>query len=133
MSKQVPRSISEKAIDRLFGMMEQAIRLNTYEADDLLFMVADLIPANPILAAAISKHAADFIHEDSIEGETSWTDIVVEAYRRALFDVEKSQLYGTDYFLGNLPAMENFVTNYIREHTLGSDNAPNETATATAH
>ncbi len=121
------RSPEQKKIDKIFAMMEQAIRLNNYDADDLLFMIADLIPANPILAGAISNHAADFIKEQ--DGEKTWTDIVVEAYRRALFDVEASQLYGTGYLIGNLSAMTQFVTGYIRGQTMGDEN---EVITATS-
>lgn len=113
------RSREQKAIDRIFKMMEEAIRTNDYDADDLLFMIADLIPTNPTLAGAISRHASDFIKEQ--DGEHTWTDIVVEAYRRALFDIEASQLYGTSYFIGNLEAMTTFVTGYIKHQTLGNE------------
>ncbi len=124
------RSPEQKKIDKIFKMMEKAIRLNDYDADDLLFMVADLIPANPILAAAISNHAADFIKEQN--GEHTWTDIVVEAYRRALFDIEASQLYGTSYFIGNLGAMTEFVTGYIRGQTMGDTTTVGEEVPAPA-
>jgi hypothetical protein len=107
----------QKEFDGLFALMEAAIRLNTYEAADLLFMVADLIPANPVLAAAIGKHAADFIGE--APQDVTWTDIVCEAYRRALFDTEKAQLYGTGYFLDQIGAARTFVNNYIAQQTLG--------------
>lgn len=116
---QAPSTRQQQEIDKLFEMMEQAIRLSVYEADDLLYMVADLIPANPTLAAAISMHAADFIN--AATELHSWTDIVVEAYRRALFDENYSVLYGTDYLIGNLEHMENFVTQFIRNHTLGDE------------
>lgn len=113
------RSPEQKEIDSIFEMMEKAIRLNTYEADDLMYMIADLIPASPALAAAISNHAADFIHER--EAEHSWTDIVVESYRRSLFDIDASAKYGTSYLTDNIPAMREFVTSYIRNQTLGSN------------
>jgi hypothetical protein len=124
------RSREQKEIDRIFSMMEQAIRLNDYDADDLLFMIADLIPANAVLAGAISNHAADFIKEQN--GEHTWTDIVVEAYRRALFDVEASQLYGTSYFIGNLKAMSTFVTGYITGQTMGDQTEVGEEVAAPA-
>lgn len=118
------RSKEQQAIDDVFAMMEDAIRLNTYQADDLFSMVADLIPVNAVLAEAIAKHASDFIVDIRNWGEqesTTWTDIVVEAYRRSLFDIEYSALYGTSYFVTNLPAMKDFVTGYIRNATMGSD------------
>jgi hypothetical protein len=112
--------------DALFALMEQAIRQNgQYAASDLLYMLADLTPTSPDLAAAIGRHAADFIQGDGCTEDTPWTDIVVEAYRRALFDAEKSPLYGTGYFFvdgaANHAAMESFVTDYITRHTMGSD------------
>jgi hypothetical protein len=116
---QVAKTNKQQAeIDEIFAMMEQAIRLNDYGSDDLLYMVADLIPVNPTLASAIAQHAGDFMKNDAVAGETTWTDIVVEAYRRALFDLEKSPLYGTGYMVNKIDAMRAFVTHYISNHSL---------------
>lgn len=108
----------QQEIDAIFQHMEAAIRLNTYEAHDFLFMVADLIPANPTLAAALGKHAAEFIESPDSPEDVSWTDIVVEAYRRALFDTVYSAKYGTDYMVRNIDGMRKFVNSYIRDHSM---------------
>lgn len=106
----------QQEIDEIFQHMEAAIRLNTYESHDFLFMVADLIPNNPTLAAALGKHAAEFIESPECPDTVEWTDIVVEAYRRALFDTVYSAKYGTDYMVRNLDGMRKFVNGYIRDH-----------------
>lgn len=122
MTDKQPRSHKQAQYDEIFGMMERAIRLNEYGPDDLLQMVGGLVLTGPVLAQAISMHAADFIRDS--QDEVTWTDIVVEAYRRALFDSEKSPLYGTGYFVGNLDAMRAFVTDYITGQTMGDNEVP---------
>jgi hypothetical protein len=109
--------------DEVWELMAQAIRLNSYSAADLFYMIADLTPANPPLAVALGRHAADiltgFDAEDDHPPAADWTEIVVEAYRRALFDPERSPRYGTGYFIGNPAAARAFVQHYIAQHTLG--------------
>lgn len=122
MSDKQPSSYKQAQYDEIFGMMERAIRLNEYGPDDLLQMVGGLVLTGPVLAQAISMHAADFIRD--AQDEVTWTDIVVEAYRRALFDIEKSQLYGTGYFLGKPDAMKLFVADYITNQTMGDNEMP---------
>lgn len=114
-------SDQQQEINDIFSHMEAAIRLNEYKAHDFLFMVTDLIPANPTLAASIGKHAAEFIESDACRDDSTWTDIVVEAYRRALFDVTLSPKYGTGWMVKNIPAMRTFVEDYVRNHTMGSE------------
>lgn len=126
---QYPISSEQQEINEIFQHMEQAIRINTYEANDLMFMIADLIPANPVLAAAVANHAGDFIKSDDVTPDTTWTDIVVEAYRRALFDLVASPRYGTDYMVKNLEKMREFVNSYIRDHGM---NVPGKLAPALA-
>lgn len=110
----------QQEINEVFVLMADAIRAHGYEygAHDMLFMVADLIPHNPVLAAAIANHAGDFIESEACNHKTEWTDIVIEAYRRAFFDVEQSPKYGTGWLIDNIPAMRQFVNDYIRNHAL---------------
>ena len=123
------KSRTQQEIDRIFAHMEQAIRLHDYDPADLFYMIADLTPVNPTLAVAIGKHAHDFIKSEECDENTEWTDIVVEAYRRALFDEEASPLYGTGYFIGRPDLMTKFVSDYIKNHTLGdTDLAGSNTA-----
>lgn len=122
------KSAQQKEIDHIFSLMENAIRLNEYDPGDLFWMIADLTSVNPQLATAIGKHASDFIKSDECTEETEWTDIVVEAYRRALFDEEASQLYGTGYFIGKPDLMKKFVNDFIRDHTMNTSTLPNYTA-----
>lgn len=116
------RSSEQAEFDEIFSTMEEAIRLNKYNSDDLLQMVGDLIMSSPVLAHAITMHAADFIKE--VDEDVTWTDIVVEAYRRALFDIEKSAQYGTGYFVNNIDAMRAFVVAYITDQTMGNNDMP---------
>lgn len=108
-------------IDELFGHLEHAIRLEEYEGHQFLDMVADLIVDNQKLATALLKHASEFIESAQCSAEATWTDILVESYRRALFDAELSPKYGTDWLVKNIPAMRQFVNDYIANCTMGDE------------
>ena len=112
---------NQAEIDELFSHLEQAIRLDEYEAFGFLDMVAELIGDNPVLATAILKHASEFVESEECTPDSSWTDIVVESYRRALFDTEYSPKYGTDWLVKNPAAMRQFVNDYIANCTMGDE------------
>lgn len=109
--------------DKVFALMDAAIRLNEYGLDDWLEMLAEVCPQNPALARALMHHSATFMRETAeVERDgTTVTDIIVESYRRALFDAVYSPMHGTGWFMGRLDDMTNFVTSYIQGQSMGDD------------
>lgn len=128
----IPPTLPTQAdYDKVFALMEAAIRVNEYGLEDWLDMLAELCPQNPALARSLMLHSAQFMRERAADTHTSLTDIIVESYRRALFDTHYSPLYGTGWFMNRIDDMTDFVTGYIQGQTMG-DNAPAAARPATS-
>lgn len=89
----------------------------------LLQSVGDFFLNAPDCAYALAKHAADIQQdpEDPFDFMTkSWTEIYLEAYRRAFYDVTLAAKYGTEHIATN-PSMLKMITVELINEALSYD------------
>jgi hypothetical protein len=101
-----------------FAQMAQLIRKETHNDASIFAMLAQIIPVNPTFAYSLAQHIADVLNEH--HEAVDYNEVLVEAYRRALFDPLHAQKHGSDYFEGDPARAEEFVHAMHTIHDAGS-------------
>lgn len=111
----------------IFARMATAMRNNSYLESDLYDLigsfaeVADDNPGYSRIAAALAYHARDIVIETG--PPESYTELMIEVYRRTFFDAEFAAIYGTQDLQGSpfLTQFASFVTDAVNAevHTAG--------------
>jgi len=90
-----------------FAKIAAIIRTETHNDASIIRTIVAMVPVNAVFGYTFGSAVADVLDEQT--GEIDYTEVVVEAYRRTLFDLTTIQRYGLDYFGGDPQKAEEFA------------------------
>ena len=106
----MPQSLTTDArFAAAFAQIAAIIRKETHNDASLFRMLADIVPHNATFAYALGMHIADVLDGHQQGGDVAYTEVLVEAYRRTLFDPLAAAKHGPDYFDGDPERAEDFA------------------------
>jgi hypothetical protein len=96
---------------QVFEPLRQVLAKQTFFDYTLYDIIADFVTVQPQVAYAMASHARDITQHEADEDMT-YTDLVIEVYRRTFYDPDKSKEYGTSFYADD-PAMLQQLTNFM--------------------
>ncbi len=109
---------NQQRFDAAFAQIAAVIRKENHNDASILRMVADMMASDVEFAHGFARHVADVLDEHT--ESVNYTDIVVEAFRRALFDETTTNKYQTNYFGGDPAKAESFVQTMCKADASGA-------------